>query len=342
MNAFLSYLQSNWQRLNLAQYGDPERLAYIVVTPRFRASGHVVFLIFHQGQKQPVLVAKMARLKGHVEQIDREVLNLQMLRANHSKINGSIPRIVACDMYQGYRFLLETALVGELMSPAVIRRLPEHRCELVIEWLWDIQPKVRRFSDADWFETIVERPFRQFESLFPLTAEESTLLEQTKALVFPLKHTTFPLVFEHGDLSHPNLFLLRDSSLGVVDWEMARADGVPMHDLYFFLSYIARAISTMDDDTAVFRTAFFEPDAWTRPYIERYARQFRLAPSLLKPLFVLCWSRYVIHTLRRLSPLGCNEAYRPSAALVQWVRRSRQFVFWRYAVHNVDALILHG
>ena len=53
MNTIQTFLESNWQRLDLARYGKPDRLSYVIVTPRFRASSHVVFLLLADGRPDP-------------------------------------------------------------------------------------------------------------------------------------------------------------------------------------------------------------------------------------------------------------------------------------------------
>lgn len=55
----------------------------------------------------------------------------------------------------------------------------------------------------------------------------------------PLRSMQLPLVFEHGDLSYPNLLLLPTGEPGVLDWELANPDGLPACDLFLFLTYVA-------------------------------------------------------------------------------------------------------
>ena len=46
MNTIATFLVNNWERLALTRFGEPSHLSCILATPRFRASRHVVFLIF--------------------------------------------------------------------------------------------------------------------------------------------------------------------------------------------------------------------------------------------------------------------------------------------------------
>ena len=47
----------------------------------------------------------------------------------------SIPRLVAYETYCGYPLLIETAIVGPLMSPAAVRANRDVNCDLLLEWL---------------------------------------------------------------------------------------------------------------------------------------------------------------------------------------------------------------
>jgi hypothetical protein len=47
-------------------------------------------------------------------------------------------------------------------------------------------------------------------------------------------------VFQHGDLSDENVFV-RDGSFTIVDWESARADGMPLWDVFYFLTHALAA-----------------------------------------------------------------------------------------------------
>src|SRR5258706_183278 len=280
MNTVLTYLATNRQRLGLAGYGVPERLASVVVTPRFRASSHVVFLVLAPGRPEPLLVAKLPRLNSAGAVAEREVANLRAVQDLRAGGFDSIPRVIAYEQYLGRPILVETALVGRPMDPATVRRDRAACCAAVAGWLAELQEPARSAeNDANWFGRLVEQPLRYFEHMFPLSIEEARLLERTWELVAPLRDTALPLVFEHGDLSHPNVMLLKNGAVGVVDWELAEPRGLPAYDLFFFLTYAAFAAQNArksGDYLAAFRAAFFGPAAWARPYVADYARRLEL------------------------------------------------------------------
>jgi hypothetical protein len=367
MNTVLTYLEANRERLDLARYGVPERLSSVMVTPRFRASGHVVFMVLAPGRPEPLLVAKLPRLDGGIApegrknvSVEREVANLRAVHAGRAGGFDSIPQVVAFEEYMGRPILVETALVGDPMDPAAVRRDRDGCCAAVCGWLAEL-PHPMRASDggdsatrstslstgsrgtsgqaANWFGRLVERPLRHFERVFPLSVEERQLLERTWELIAPLRDADLPLVFEHGDLSHPNIVRLKGGAPGVVDWELAEPYGLPTYDLFFFLTYIAFASHNArksGDHLAAFHAAFFGQVAWTRPFVVAYAGWLRLPPQTLTPLFVLCWARYMTSLLLRLDAVPASG--RLARETAEWLRANRYYALWRHTVTNASAL----
>src|SRR3990170_7857168 len=110
MNTVLAFLTNNWGRLGLQGFGAPSHLSFVVATPRFRASKHVVFLILNGGASYPILVAKVPRLAGDHTSLDREATNLRAVHAVRPTGFDSIPRLVAYEDHGGVRLLVESAL----------------------------------------------------------------------------------------------------------------------------------------------------------------------------------------------------------------------------------------
>ncbi|RIK43638.1 MAG: hypothetical protein DCC55_05200 [Chloroflexi bacterium] len=341
MNTILTFLKQHRQRLNLAQYGVCGSLSSILLTPRFPASNHVIFLILSEGRPEPVLVAKMPRLAQATAGLEREAANLQRVQAQRVEGFDTIPHLVTLEKYSGHLLLLETALSGQLMGPTVIRRQFDHCCDAVSNWLVEIQgPEPGAEPEAgEWFARLIEQPLHAFTERFPWSREELKLLEQMWTLIAPLRTAKLRFVFEHGDLSHPNLLLLENGKVGVVDWELAQPLGLPTYDLFFFLTYAAFAkekARTNTDCLAAFQTAFFGPTAWARPWVHRYAVDLSLPTALLTPLFLIVWLRYLVGLSGRLEqaapalgPFGREQ--------VMWLRENRYYALWQYAVrHAVD------
>jgi aminoglycoside phosphotransferase (APT) family kinase protein len=312
-----------------------------MMTPRFRASSHVIGFVLVEDRIEPILVVKLPRLPGDNERLDREVANLHV--ANHARVeeDKSIPRVVAYEDYHEHRLLIETAVPGRPMSPVIVRRQPDQCIEAALTWLLDLQQATGSSTprdDRDWFERLVEQPLQQFNALLPQSAEGAGLVHQTLSLMRPLRDHDMPLVMEHGDFSSPNILQNENGRVGVVDWELAEPKGLPAADLFFFLTYIAFARQNARKNAEylkAFQEAFFGPQAWAGPHVARYRERLNLAPEMLAPLFVGTWGRYVAGLVMRLQE--SNE----SGSLIgnetaKWLRSNRYYVLWRYAIEHAN------
>jgi len=342
VNTVLTFLKSHGERLDLGRYGTPDRLSCVILTPRFRASAHVVFLMLADGRPIPALIAKVSRLPEASASLQREAASLRAVQAARPGGFDSIPRVIAFEACAGYPLLLETALVGQPMDRVMVRRNLTRCCEAALAWLSELaQPNLNVTGTRNgWFERLVERPLRHFVRAFPLSSEEREVINRTWDLLTPLRGSDLPQVFEHGDMCHPNLLLLQEGKLGVIDWELAEPHGLPTYDLFFFLTYAAFAqqdVTTLPQYISAFHTAFFGRSAWARPYVRAYARRLRLASHLLTPLLVLCWVRYLASLLTRLGEIGHEESA-VGVNTAAWLCANRYYALWRHTMTHLDEL----
>jgi len=346
MNWIMTFLARNWQRLSLEQYGDPSDLYYVMATPRFRSSSHLIFFVLIDGLVDPILIVKVPRIPDDNSRLNREVSNLKLVQATRAGGFETIPRVIAYEEYSNSRLLIETALAGHKMSSKMKRRPPKASIELVFPWLVELHMTTSNRSDrvSGWFEHLIEKPLDRIIDAIPLSTGEGHLLEQTRFLGERLREREVPLVFEHGDLAPPNILLSDEGGLGVVDWELAEPEGLPAVDLFFFLTVIGfswRGARSQNEYVAAFSEAFFGPSAWARPYINRYAERLQLSREVLTVLFVLCWSRYVAGLVQRLHDFDVTGRSFEDET-VGWLRSNRYYTLWRYALEHIDELNLIG
>ncbi|MFQ5737379.1 MAG: aminoglycoside phosphotransferase family protein [Acidobacteriota bacterium] len=338
MNTFSSFLRENWERCGLQQFGAPEQLTCVILTPRFRTSTHVLFIALPEGLPDPVLVAKVPRLSGPARNLWREAANLRAIQARRPNGFDSTPRVLAFEMYRGRSILVETALVGLPLNPAALRADPDQWCQSILSWLFALQLPAHTSSavDSAWYERLVEKPLRRLEEGLSPCGEEKLLLERTGEIVAALRRVDLPLVFEHGDLSHPNLISLGNGRVGVVDWELADPIGLPACDLFLFLTYAAFARHKARSTEAclkAFQAAFFNPAAWAGVYAEAYAVRLKLTTEILKALFVAVWVRYLANLVCRIS--FRNERGGPlEGHSASWLRQNRYYALWRYSIEH--------
>lgn len=336
MNIAAAFLQQHRKRLGLDALGIGDRPPCLVLTPRFEASRHVVFLVMAHDRPWPILVVKIPRLIETPGSLAREAGSLRAVQGLRPGGFASVPRVVAFEEFCGRVVLVETALSGPLMAPRLVRRRPDDCCRRVLDWLVDLQQASRRAAHGRWFDTLVDEPFDYFAAVFPLAGDDATLLARTREIVAPLRYAGLPFVCEHGDLSHPNL-VLNGAGVAVLDWELARMEGLVGYDFFIFLAYVAFSRWKATSATArlkAFEDAFFGPGAWTLPLMRGYAGRMNVPSDALRPLFVLSWARYTIHLLQRLTS-GDGAADRPvSPQMAATLRVHRYFRMWRHAAAN--------
>ncbi|MGH7492826.1 MAG: aminoglycoside phosphotransferase family protein [bacterium] len=343
MNLVLTFLAKNRHRLDLARLGEPVRFSCVMMTPRFRASSHIICFVFAADRLQPIFVIKIPRLPGDNERLDREVANLHVANRARGNEEGSIPHVVAYEDYHHHRLLIETVVPGRPMSPAIVRQQPELCLSAGLSWLLEFHLATTSSTlkgYPDWFERLVEQPMQQLKVLLPPSAEEGHLVDQTLALLRPLANQDLPLVMTHGDFSSPNILQDEAGRIGVVDWELAEPQGLPAFDLFFFLTYVAFARQNAGknaDYLKAFQRAFFGPQAWARSYVARYRERLHLALESVAPLFVLTWGRYVAGLVERLHESRASDEVIDHNTL-KWLRSNRYYVLWRYALENVKKM----
>lgn len=345
MNFVTTFLQNSWQRLNLDRYGSSSEVSCVMLTPGFKASSHLIVFVLLKGSTKPVLVTKLPRISGDHDRLDREAANLSQIHSIRQTGFESIPRLLAYEDFKSHRLLVETMLQGQIMRPAVIRRNEANCVESAMNWLEEIHLETavsKRITGAG-FSSLVEDRLNCFEESLPLTAEEHKGIKLTRALIEPLRGSVFPLVFEHGDFSSPNLLIDMSGRLGVVDWELAEPAGLPLADLFFFLTFVAFAknrATQLKEQLWAFRQAFFRPDGWTRPYLLQFCERLKLPPEWLLPLFVLSWGRYVANMVIRLRGTTTHGKNTLSQQTVEWLRTNRYYRIWLHTIEWINDFII--
>jgi hypothetical protein len=70
---------------------------------------------------------------------------------------------------------------------------------------------------SPWYDDLVAAPVEALRTGFPGLVDD--LVGPTHDALATLRDARLPAVFEHGDLSHPNLLLAAPERLSAVDWE---------------------------------------------------------------------------------------------------------------------------
>jgi aminoglycoside phosphotransferase len=333
------FLDRHRERLAACDLPAPDALECTLLTPRFRASRHVVFVLVRKADATPALVAKIARLAHDREISDREARNLAAAHAASRDATASIPRLIACEVFREHAVLLESAIAGAAIDPAAIRAEPDRRVRAVCDWLAGFQRDHRAANEtARPIDANLDATFAILERSLADPALQQ-LLAWTREQTEPLRGAVLQ-AFEHGDLSHPNLLEQGDGGVGVLDWELADPEGVPAADLFFFLAYagcsLARATSVAEQRRAFHRT-FFAPNHRVSEVCASYAAALDLDREALRALFAFSWARSVANFLVRLDAGSTPDPSSSTAA--HWLGDHRYTAFWRDTLEHREALL---
>jgi aminoglycoside phosphotransferase (APT) family kinase protein len=324
--------------------GSSSPASRLLVTPWFEASRHVICLYFDQATRRMRGVAKLPRRPGDTSGIVHEGTALRELAGRTDRLVGQAPRALA--LSTGRRpFLLETAVLGDAAGPEAVRADPDALLEAALDFVTALPRTGSTDQDPSWFSRLLERPLRDVAALVGLDCGPD-LVARTLTLLEPLGSCTMPLVFEHGDLGHPNLVITGDGRLGAVDWERSQVHGLPGHDLVFLLQYVAeslRATFERPGQCRAFDDAFTGSSGWAKPWLRRYADFLGLDEALFAPLILATFARSSASLLPRLRPAGAPQDADALAMTRQYLANAfepdRDFALWRHALRRFDQLL---
>jgi len=320
----------------------------LLVTPWFEASRHVVALYLDKSTSKLVSVGKLPRRDWDTSGITEEAAALQVVHAHTDRLMGHLPQVL--QVGQGVRpYLLETAVVGDAVGPEYVRAHTSRVIDAGVDLVDRLSSGRSTPSDSTWFSELVERPVRRFAQRVPLGRESLELAEQTLTRLELVRGVTLPLVLEHGDLSHPNLILTSDQ-MSAIDWERFQHQGLPGHDLVFFLQYVSECRASAvarTDQLKAFDDAFVGPDAWAQPWLAAYADRLGLDRRLWPTLVLAAWARTSTGLLARLSPESGSQLTdgrelpeAPAAdTLVEAFTADRDYALWRHAASRFDRIL---
>lgn len=335
MTAIDRLLDRHRDELGLARRDLDGGWVTVLLTPRFVTSRHVVALVHAPGHREPTLVAKVPRQPGDNGGVLREAAVLRQLTGLTEQPMG-VPEIVGVVNDGMDTVLVETALTGRPLDPDLVAQDMTNAVRAGSEFIERLPITAPAGSNVGWYQREVAAPLAALAELVdraggvPGFAE---LCDRTHQALGPLRDADLPAVFEHGDMSHPNLLLGHTGELQVVDWERARQHGVPGHDLVFFLQYLSeceRSAYTRDRQVEACTAAFAE-GGWARAVLEEHLRRRGVDPGLGPAVILATWARSATTLADRLTEPGASVDAGPRA-MATAVTADRDYWLWRHAL----------
>jgi len=311
---------------------DPVAGSAVLVTPWFEASRHVIAITFRKGM--PAYVAKVPRRPGDDSGIRREAASLRRLAVASPAAAARAPRVVTPPT-AGSSVLVERLLSGTALGPERVRADPARAVRIGMG-LVDIMPVTGASrGDAGWYDRLLGAPLDRFGRDAPAEVGADELVARTHERLRPLRDASdLPLVFEHGDLGHPNLVVRPSGCLGAVDWERGEPDGLPLHDLTIALAYVAaaeRGATEARAQASAFADAVRDPRGWAAPALARAANRVDIDGRLVPPLMVAAWTRSVAWLV---TALGLSAS---DPAAISWLMTNRAVALWQTSLAMAEA-----
>ncbi|WP_187368864.1 phosphotransferase [Baekduia soli] len=294
MNVVATYLREHRAALALDALGLPEDPPFVLITPRFALSAHVVILILG-ADGAPVLAAKLPRRPGDDGALAVEASNLRAVAAALGD-DGSTPGVVAFDEDLHHPLLLQRALRGTPASTAVVHADRAGVVAKVTAWCDRLAAATAAPPAPETVARVLVRPLCELAARPGVDGLVSDLARRTLPLAERVAAAGVPWVFEHGDLGHPNLLLDDDGRLGVLDFERAEHAGPPGHDVAFFCAYAAVAASRRPPEQAV-AEAFHGRQAWAGEVVAGHLARLGVDPGLHGALVAVGCARVVAGAL---------------------------------------------
>lgn len=269
-----------------------------------------VFVLFPAGARRPAWALKFARVPGYREPFDRDEAALTLAATAGGAAAARAPRLLGRFEVAGYEASVETAAVGSRLS-GVLRATRSRGdrlrlVEAVADWLVEVALETRgaRGSASDE----AQRLRRDVVPAWP--GIDASLLNGIDEL---------PGVLTHNDLGGWNVVVEDRDRFTAVDWESARAGGLPLWDLWYFLASVLPQVDRTKSDP---RTAFvelFRGDAPSSGLL--FERTRALADVLSIPdaavgrLTTLCWLHHGLSHSAREEALARHA---PAAPAMTW------------------------
>jgi GT2 family glycosyltransferase len=280
-----------------------------------REWNRIVALLFEPDGTAPVAAIKLPRLERFNSDVEWEHDVLRVLAADlPATIAESIPqsRILR---WNGLSVTTETCVTGSSLNsrarPAAETALEDLRC--VVNWLaaFHRHSTIERVTAKEWGRQHFTAACRQYVVTFGSTPAEARLFDALSRSIEELGDETLPIVWQHGDLGPPNVYLDNGRPL-VIDWESAR-HGPVLEDLLYLVTDWTAAVTGHRTEAArqCNLRSLYGADRPRLPFlyavrreVARYMAVVGVPESLFQILLAYTFIRKALECAARLTRLG--------------------------------------
>ena len=247
-------------------------------------------------------VVKFSRVRGAVAAFDRDEIGLGLARSAGEVVAAHSPSLLARLDVDGLPGSVESAAVGRPLLELLAHR-PRSLVDSIAQWIVDMG-----VATVEPPERLVPEQHRLASEVLPAWVAHGAPTDLLLSL------PPVPGVLQHNDLGSWNI-VSDGVGFTAVDWESARAVGMPLWDLLYLLAdALVRMQGPGDADTMLHRCmALFRGASpysstlfgWIRAAVARLG----IPPEAVGPLTTLCWMHHGLSaTLRRSALQGAPPA----------------------------------
>lgn len=305
----------------------------LVLTPRYRASAHLVGLAI--GADRTVeRVVKIARLRDDGS-LAHEAAMLAQLGRTGGRVSWpllvdapGLPIEVGGDAWP---ILVETGVAGDPLDPPAVRRDRAQAASAIEGWLSSLPVQAAETRTID-IGARLEAALGSVGRMGGGPTDDrrlAELIERTRLHARRLAGVGMPRVFEHGDPAHPNLMRQSDGRIAAVDWERGEPDGLPIHDLTIALAYVAAAAAGATrptDQATAFQAAMTGGDRWAAAALDRDLARLGVDLAWRPSLVISAWVRSAAWLAGQLADST------GTAEVARWLAADRSVAFWSVAL----------
>ncbi len=261
-----------------------------LVTPRYARSRAVVGITTTSDGQALRQVVKVPRSQRDEYNVRSESNILDEFLAQTQGVERA-PEGHHLARHAGRLVLVENAATGTPLDRRTVRQNPSAALTAGLRWLEQVPmgPPSCLATDGRGHE-LIEVPLAQ---LATGDRRRTSWQERAQRLLEPLLEATLPVVFEHGDFSHPNLFVAEHGELVAIDWERGQPKGLPLHDATFYTAYLAESVDQPKNPEALvaaYRRAIRHL-GWAHVDLDLHVEHLGLDRRMLPLLELACWTR---------------------------------------------------
>ena len=231
----------------------------------------------------------------------RELYALREIAPGASVAGARVPSVLAAGELGSLPFILQSALSGRNAALLVQRRrVSAGRVqEELADWLdhWARSTATTRVLGPDHLERFVLGPAAELGHRLPVS-----YLERLRRLCARAAGKTCPVVPCHGDLTLANVMLDCEGSLGVVDWEHAVGDALPLLDFFYSAADSVAAENAYADRVEAMASCFASDGVHASvvgTLLRRLAAALSIDRTVQEICFHACWLHHSANETRR-------------------------------------------